>query len=66
MFRKQTFCSQALPCDLSVFEGKPSMKEDHCKGIILATFPLVYISFDNVVAAGKYNPYTLKLKHDSV
>ena len=37
-----------------MIEASPNLKEDHCMGIILATYPLIYQAFDNTVAAGKY------------
>ena len=45
---------QALPCSLAQIEASPNLKEDHCMGIILATYPLIYQAFNNTVAAGKY------------
>ena len=45
---------QALPCSLAMIEASPNLKEDHCMGIILATYPLIYQAFDNTVAAGMY------------
>ena len=36
-----------------MIEANPTLKEDHCMGVILATFPLTYTAFDNSIAAGK-------------
>ena len=36
-----------------MIESNPTLGEDHCSGIILATMPLIYQAFDNKVAAGK-------------
>ena len=36
-----------------MIESNPTLGEDHCSGIILATLPLTYEAFDNKVAAGK-------------
>ena len=36
-----------------MIESNPTLGEDHCRGIILATMPLTYQAFDNKVAAGK-------------
>ena len=47
------FLFQALPCTLGMIESNPTLAEDHCSGIILATLPLTYEAFDNKVAAGK-------------
>ena len=44
---------QALPCTLAMIDSNPTLGEDHCSGIILATMPLIYQAFDNNVAAGK-------------
>ena len=55
-FIKQCFMNflfQALPCTLGMIESNPTLAEDHCSGIILATMPLIYQAFDNKVAAGK-------------
>ena len=35
-----------------MIEANPTLKEDHCMGVILATFPLTYTVFDNSIAAG--------------
>ena len=37
-----------------MIEASPNLKEDHCMGIILATYPLIYQAFDNIVASGMY------------
>ena len=35
-----------------MIEANPVLQEDHCRGMILATYPLYYIAFDNTLAAG--------------
>ena len=35
-----------------MIEANPVLQEDHCRGMILATYPLYYVAFDNTLAAG--------------
>ena len=53
-------CPKALPCTLGVIKANPTLKEDHCRGVILATFPLTYTAFDNSIAAGNTSRFYRK------
>ena len=58
-----THFPQALPCTLGMIEANPTLKEDHCMGVILATFPLTYTAFDNNIAAGNYRMVYSKISY---